>query len=142
MLGGFFSNISTIKDSSNKESKQKPKQEVPKKKQDKSIQKKVETVAEKKTIKQNDDSGWKSFDLTRPDMLVPCEFYVDTGDSKKDIFYGYVAEMGMTCTNEPYKLVVLRKKYNNLYYREVKDCENVFDCPNGFPDCKNCKRGK
>jgi hypothetical protein len=92
--------------------------------------------------KQNDqDSGWKSFYDSRPEKLAPCEFYVDTG-KKKEHFYAYVSESGLTCTDEPYKLIVLRKKYNNLYYREISGCNSVYNCPKMFPDCKNCRRKK
>jgi hypothetical protein len=89
----------------------------------------------------NDNSEWKSFLTSRPEILVPCKFYVET-DKKKEYFYGYVADHGITCTNEPYKLVVLRKKYNNLYYKEMKDCFSIVNCPNNFPDCEHCKRNK
>ena len=49
---------------------------------------------------------------------------------------------GETITDEPYKLVVLRKRYNNLYYREIDGCENVLQCPKEFPFCDNCSKRK
>lgn len=87
------------------------------------------------------DSSWKSFYDSRPEKLAPCEFYVDTG-KKKEYFYAYVSESGLACTDEPYKLIVLRKKYNNLYYREISGCDSVYNCPNMFPNCKNCRKKK
>lgn len=95
----------------------------------------------KQEIKKSKDC-WKSFDQSKPDKMVPCEFYVDTGSEKKDIFYGYISEENLTCTNEPYKLIVLRKKYGNLYYREISGCSSIHECKDYFPDCKHCKKGR
>lgn len=99
-----------------------------------------EPVKKKTTKKLKDD--WKSFDESKPEKLVPCEFYVDTGSEKQDIFYGYISEENLTCTNEPYKLIVIRKKYGNLYYREIKGCSSIHECKDYFPDCKHCKKGR
>ena len=87
------------------------------------------------------DVGWKDFTHSRPQALKPLEFYVDTGKEKKDIFRGYVSIDGSTATDEPYKLTVIRRKYNNLYYREIKGCD-LSQCPNNFPSCENCKNRK
>ena len=89
-----------------------------------------------------DDVGWKDFTKSKPELLQPVEFYVNTGKKKKDIFRGYVKTPGETITDEPYKLVVLRKRYNNLYYREIDGCENVLQCPKEFPFCDNCSKRK
>ena len=88
------------------------------------------------------EKPWKSFDSSRPEKLVPCEFYVDKGTDKKDISYGYVSLNGCLCTDDPYNLIVCRKKYGNLYYREIDGCNSVEQCDNFFPDCKNCTKGK
>lgn len=87
------------------------------------------------------DVGWKDFVHNRPDVLKPLEFYVDTGKEKRDIFRGYISIDGSTATDEPYKLTVIRRKYNNLYYREIKGCD-LSQCPNNFPSCENCKNKK
>lgn len=117
------------------------KKEAPTKKEvitkNKSTTKKETVVSDNKTRK---TENWKSFDMSKPEQFVPCEFYVDKGTDKKDIFYGYVSHFGSICTNDPYNLVVMRKRYNNLFYREL-GCESFEKCPNFFPDCKNCKKG-
>jgi hypothetical protein len=93
-----------------------------------------------KTVSNNTDDNWKSFYSVRPDILIPLECYIDTG-SKKEYFYAYLTDGKVLCTNDPYRGIVLRHKYNNMYYREISGCK-ITDCVNGFPDCKNCKRGK
>jgi len=87
-------------------------------------------------------SGWKDFLKQKPDALIPVEFYVDNGKQKQDIFRGYVSRDGMTVTDEPYRLVVLSKKYGNLFYRFIYGCPNLNNCPNDFPSCDLCKRKK
>lgn len=97
--------------------------------------KKQETVTTK--------SDWKNFLTdTKPECLKPLEFYVDTGNGKQDIFRGFIKEPGVTATDEPYKLVVLRRKHGNLYYREIPGCDTVENCPNNFPNCELCGRNK
>lgn len=89
------------------------------------------------------DSDWKNF-LTeeKPELLKPLEFYVDTGNGKQDIFRGYRKDSYGIITDEPYKLHVLRKRHNNLYYREILGCDTVENCPNNFPTCEFCGRSK
>ena len=98
----------------------------------------VETK-QKKPVK---EAPWKDFSKSKPEFMQPCEFYVDTGNGKVDIFYGYVEREGINVTDEPYKMRVLRKKYGNLNYREIAGCKDVSKCPRQFPDCKNCKNKK
>ena len=88
------------------------------------------------------DNGWKDYLKSKPEPLVPCEFYVDTGKEKKDIFTGYLMDAGCTVTDEPYKLVVMRNKYGNLFYREIKGCSDIRNCPNEFPKCSKCPIAK
>lgn len=90
----------------------------------------------------NDDvsANWKSFYSVKPNILTPLECYIDTG-SKREYFYAFLTDEKVLCTNDPYRGIVLRHKYNNMYYREITECK-MTDCENGFPDCKNCKRGK
>ena len=101
----------------------------------------IKPVTNKRVQNQPDKNGkWRDFNTSKPEYMKPCEFYVDTGKDKIDIFYGYVERAGVTVTDEPYKMRVLRKKYGNLQYREVKGCQSVNDCPNGFPHCDKCKK--
>lgn len=88
------------------------------------------------------EKGWKDFNKTKPELMQPCEFYVEGKNGKKYEFRGYIKEPGCTVTNEPYYLVVLRKRYGNLFYKEIKGCTDVRLCPQEFPECKNCKRKK
>ena len=110
------------------------------------VEKPVEKVEKKKvTQKQTQpkpikpDRGWKSFNIDDIELLKPCEFYVDTGKETRDIFRGYRAEKYIICTDEPYKLHVIRKRYNNLFYREIVGCASINSCPNMFPNCEKCK---
>lgn len=101
----------------------------------------IKQITKKRVPDQTDKNGkWRDFNTSKPECMKPCEFYVDTGKDKIDIFYGYVERTGVTVTDEPYKMRVLRKKHGNLHYREVKGCSNVNDCPNCFPNCKTCKK--
>lgn len=86
------------------------------------------------------ESPWKDFNTSKPALLQPVEFYVDTGKEKKDIFRGFIQYPGFTATDEPYKMCVLRKKYGNLWYREIEGCVDVSNCPDNFPHCDRCKR--
>lgn len=88
------------------------------------------------------DVGWKDFTKSKPELLQPVEFYVDTGKKKKDIFRGYIKTPGETITDEPYKLVVLRKRYGNLYYRNIEGCNDISQCPKEFPFCDKCSKRK
>jgi hypothetical protein len=88
------------------------------------------------------ESGWKDFLKQRPESLIPLEFYVDTGKEKHDIFRGYISHDGLATTDDPYKLVVLRKRFGNLFYRFIYGCTNLDNCPNNFPSCDRCKRKK
>lgn len=111
------------------------------KQNDKTVVKYIKNQEKSKVTKEvsKPSEHWKSFYKSQPELLVPCEFYVDTGTDKKDIFRGYIKEKGVTCTDEPYKLVVLRKKYGNLFYHEINGCESVDNCPDNFPHCEKCK---
>lgn len=101
----------------------------------------IKQITKKRSQNQTDKNGkWKDFYTSKPECMKPCEFYVDTGKGKIDIFYGYVERMGATVTDDIYKMRVLRKKYGNLYYREIKGCDTVNDCPNGFPNCDKCEK--
>jgi hypothetical protein len=97
-------------------------------------------TAPKKPKTEFDESGWKDFNTSKPEIHIPCDFYIDTG-KKRLTFRGYIQEPGVTCTDDPYKLTVLRRKYGNIKYREILGCK-VEDCPEGFPCCERCKRGK
>ena len=110
---------------------------------DNTVTEKIDNESQKENIEvkcKGHDTMWKSFDTSRPDIFTPCEFYVNKGTDKKDIFYGYVTRLGSVCTDDPYNLVVMRKKYNNLYYREIDGCTSINECSNFFPDCRNCKK--
>jgi len=102
----------------------------------------IKPITKKQKVKDQPDKNgkWKDFNTSKPEYMKPCEFYVDTGKDRIDIFYGYVERAGVTVTDEPYKMRVLRKKYGNIQYREVKGCQSVNDCPNGFPHCDKCKK--
>lgn len=104
-------------------------------------QQSIKPTTKKRVQDQTDKNGkWKDFSTSKPDLMKPCEFYVDTGTDKISIFHGYVERPGVTVTDDFYKIRVLRKKYGNLYYREIDGCDSVNDCPNGFPHCKFCKK--
>jgi hypothetical protein len=108
-------------------------------KTDKTTKKSITTNTQESSC--NNTATWRLYPDNKPEIMKPCEFYVDTGSKKKDVFYGYLADRLSLCTDEPYKMIVLRKKFNNLYFRELKDCD-LSQCPNGFPCCKDCKRSK
>jgi hypothetical protein len=88
------------------------------------------------------DSEWKDFSTNKPELLIPVEFRIDTGKGKYIQFRGYMKEKRVTCTDEPYKLVVLRKKYGNLFYREIPGCTDIQKCPDQFPTCEKCPNHK
>lgn len=88
------------------------------------------------------DSEWKDFSTNKPEPLVPVEFRIDKGKGKYIQFRGYMKEKRVTCTDEPYKLTVLRKKYGNLFYREIPGCTDIQKCPDQFPTCEGCPNHK
>ena len=87
------------------------------------------------------ERGWKDFNTSKPETLRPCEFYTQDTKGKQYTFRGYILSPGCTITNDPYKLVILRKKFGNLFYKELP-CLTINECPSGFPDCENCKNKK
>jgi hypothetical protein len=101
----------------------------------------VEPVAPPTTNIQT-DSEWKDFSTNKPEPLVPVEFRIDKGKGKYIQFRGYMKEKRVTCTDEPYKLTVLRKKYGNLFYREIPGCTDIQKCPDQFPTCEGCPNHK
>lgn len=112
------------------------------KQEKKTKQKKILVTKEKQVTKIKADKGWKDFNRTKPELLQPCDFYVEGNKGKRYEFRGYIKEPGCTVTDEPYYLVVLRKRYGNLFYKEISTCKNVSSCPNEFPNCDKCKLRK
>lgn len=106
----------------------------------KNVEVKREKVPAQSNVKPQ--NGWKDFLKQRPESLIPLEFYVDTGKQKQEIFRGYISHDGLATTDDPYKLVVLRKRFGNLFYRFIYGCTNLDNCPNNFPSCDRCKRKK
>ena len=116
----------------------------PKNKQDSGLTQKENTQPKKKneTSRKSLGAGWKDFNKTKPELLQPCEFCIVDDKGNHLMFNAFIKEPGCTITNDPYKLVVLRKRYGNIYYKEIKTCSNVQECPEGFPNCENCKKKK
>ena len=148
--------VETVKSSTKEQPTTKPDKEISYdqyKKQDRKSRKKESENTEKQPKKQyrtekdtsfkskGPDKGWKDIKKSTPNTLTPLEFYVDTGKEKRDIFRGYLRAVGEMVTDEPYKMVVLRRKYDNLYYKEITGC-SLSECPNEFPSCEDCKNKK
>lgn len=104
------------------------------------ISKNTKTNTNKKHKKEESDVVWKDFKISKPDPHIPCNFKIETG-KKTHTFRGYVESAGITCTDDPYAMSVLRKKYDNLYYSEISGCR-IEDCPDGFPRCETCTKRK
>ena len=120
------------------ESEKKP---VPKKRTRASSKPKPEPVAEvKQPTKTDDRRGWKDYSKTKPGIHVPCDFFIDTG-KKVVSFRGFMQTEKILCTDDPYKATVMRKKYGNMFYKEIKGC-TVEQCESGFPRCESCKKAK
>lgn len=104
--------------------------------------KESETPVTPPTTNLQNDSEWKDFSANKPEPLVPVEFRIDKGKEKYIQFRGYMKDKRVTCTDEPYKLTVLRKKYGNLFYREIPGCTDIQKCPDQFPTCEGCPNHK
>ena len=103
------------------------------------VEKHVETV-ERQTPKQ-ESNPWQLLTRdTKPELYQPCEFCVMKDDKKIVVAYGYLAMCNAIHTNDSY-LFKMRRKYENLMFR-VLPCSNISECPNEFPNCKNCKNNK
>ena len=113
-----------------KEEQKKPIDESPKKKTVKKQERPVE-----------DERPWKDYYKQRPSNNVPCEFYVQMGRKRSPIGRGFIENGYIIYTDEPYYIIGARKKYGNLFYREI-GCPNLDNCPDGFPKCKLCKGGR
>lgn len=96
-------------------------------------------VPQKSTVKAN--KGWKDYNTSKPELMHPCEFYTQDDKGKQYMFYGYLESVGCAVTDDPYKMVVLRKKFGNMFYRELP-CKDLSNCKDNFPHCKNCKLNK
>lgn len=120
-----------------------PKESVePTKRRRRRKSKESETPVTPITTNLQTDSEWKDFSTNKPEPLVPVEFRIDKGKGKYIQFRGYMKEKRVTCTDEPYKLTVLRKKYGNLFYREIPGCTDIQKCPDQFPTCEECPNHK
>ena len=151
----LFDITSKVEDNKQEEPPKKKRGRPPKQKEPQPVEKSVKTpekVVEKsvkntkktveKCVSNKNEKPWKSFFDSRPEKLVPCEFYVDKGTDKIEILHGYISPDNCICTDDPYNLIVCRKKYGNLYYREIDGCDSVEKCDNFFPNCENCKKRK
>lgn len=123
-----------------------PKQNTPKKDSPKITPKIVEKkklvekpVPQKSNVKAN--RGWKDYNTSKPELMHPCEFYTQDDKGKQYMFYGYLESVGCAVTDDPYKMVVLRKKLGNMFYRELP-CKDLSNCKDNFPHCKTCKLNK
>ena len=119
------------------------KQSKPNKETVKESPKKTESQPEKKKPSALKVEGypkgyWTLYGETKPEEYVPCEFYVDDESGKITVSYGYISHDGGIITDDPYRVVVLRKKYNNLYYHPITECGHVARCPNMYPHCDRC----
>ena len=112
------------------------------KKENKVVEKKpVEKPIPKPEHNIKPEKGWKDFDKCKPEILRPCDFYTQDPKGKQYTFRGYILMPGCTITDDPYKLVILRKKFGNLFYKELP-CLTVKECPKEFPDCDNCPKNR
>lgn len=119
---------------------EKKKRGRPKKSVTEVVVKKEEVTATKHTQpKKEKEVVWQDYNKTKPETYVPCEFCVKT-DKGEELFNGYISLDRHLCTNEPYKAIVLRNRFGNMYYRQINGCSDVRLCPGEFPNCKNCKK--
>jgi hypothetical protein len=103
-----------------------------------------EKIVEKSTPQKSNvkaNKGWKDYNTSKPELMHPCEFYTQDDKGKQYMFYGYLESDGWAVTDDPYKLVVLRKKFGNMFYRELP-CKDLSNCKDNFPHCKTCKLNK
>ena len=103
------------------------------------VKKEEVTITKHTQPKKEKEVTWEDYNKSRPETFVPCEFCVKT-DKGEELFNGYVTLDKNLCTNEPYKAIVLRKRFGNMYYRKINGCSDVRLCPGEFPNCKNCKK--
>lgn len=129
--------------------KQKPKQDKkttavtdkPKQKQTKQVtaeqpKQQINSNATTKPYKPPKRDGWYLISETKPIECKPIELFTDG----KEKCYGYLFSNGLVCNN-PYDLSKAQSKFNGIYYRNTK-CSHYEQCPDGFPNCENCKKNK
>ena len=108
--------------------------------------------AEKNTIKnktlQNNTSTNTKENITAAEWVkstdgLPQEFrpVLFNSNYKKPI-YGYRMNSYNYIVNTPYHLDLFKKKHDYLEWQYIDGCINIKNCPNGFPDCSNCKLSK
>ena len=141
---GSKNTVPKKKSDTSKPSKQKTDDQKPKRGRPKAVplqkQQPEPKPKKKKQETENSDTEWKDFNTSKPEPHIPCNFKVETG-KKVHMFRGYIEQIGITCTDDPYAMTFLRKKYGNLYYSEISGC-TIEDCPSGFPRCESCKKRK
>ena len=83
-------------------------------------------------------SNWIKLCENKPEYEIPCEFYL--GKSSKKVGYGYFINGGFV-SDCPYEICKVKRIERTVLYRyvDIKKCTSYMNCPNGFPNCSNCK---
>ena len=105
---------------------------------DKQIGTKNDTAVHKQPDTKSVNSCWTSTSKKLPDILRPIEF----NTSYKKPVYGYrLKGYGYIVTN-PYYINKFKQKFGYMEWRYIPYCLSLSRCPNGIPDCSNCKYTK
>lgn len=102
----------------------------------------VNTKSEQETNTLESECNWVQYTKeSRPAIIRPCMFRVKIGSKYSNIYYGYISQDKILCTNDTY-LIHIKNKYGNMEFSYIHDCLSVDGCPNGYPNCKKCKKRK
>lgn len=84
------------------------------------------------------NSCWTNTSKKLPDILRPIEF----NTTYKKPVYGYrLKGYGYIVTN-PYYINKFKQKFGYMEWKYIPYCLSLSRCPNGIPDCSNCKYAK
>ena len=96
-----------------------------------------------KTTSTNTNENITATEWVKSTDVLPQEFRpVMFNSNYKKPIYGYRMNSYNYIVNTPYHLDLFKKKHNYLEWQYIDGCINIKNCPNGFPDCSNCKLSK
>ena len=84
--------------------------------------------------KNNTNKKYHNLYTNPPELNRPIIFNTD---NTKELITGYKIHNGIV-VNNPYSINKYRKINDSIEWQYISGCNNLFNCPNGFPDCNVC----
>ena len=95
----------------------------------------------KEDIEENSEN-WNLYisGVEHPETFRPCNFKI-SGSKKFDTCLVYFVNKGLVC-DEPYFLHKNELLKGGIEWQYIDKCLNLEECPDGFPNCRRCKKSE